>query len=182
MSKVIAPFFFLVVAVGLFFTYIDPAYKQVQALSTLDARLDAALTRSKELESVRDSLLARYGAFNDEDLSKLRKLLPDTVDNVRLIIDIDNIASTYGMRVKNFSFPKTVDAKSADVETGPIGTAEIAFITSGTYADFNAFLRNLETSLRLLDVRAVAITAGGVADQPEGTHQFSVTLQTYWLR
>jgi len=193
MSKVIAPFFFLVVSVGLFFTYIDPAYKQMQALRALDGRLENALTRSKELTEVREALLQRYSSIADADLARLKKLLPDSVDNVRLIIDIDNVASRYGMRVKNFSFPRSVDSTvggSEEVSEGPIGVAEITFITSGTYADFSAFLIDLERSLRLLDVRSVIVTAstdvtkavGTPAATSPGAHQFNVSLQTYWLR
>ncbi len=185
MSKVIAPFFFIVVAVGLFFTYIDPAYKQLQALRALDARLDNALTRSKELTEVREALLQRYSSIADADLARLKKLLPDSVDNVRLIIDIDNVASRYGMRIKNFAFPVSVDdvgGATQEVPQGPVGVAEITFVTSGTYADFSAFLYDLERSLRLLDVRSVHITAGSEAGQSTGTHQFNVSLQTYWLR
>ena len=52
-------------------------------------------------EQLKQSLLSRFNAFKTEDLDRLRKLLPDHVDNVRLILDLDNLAARHGMALQN---------------------------------------------------------------------------------
>src|SRR3989344_1966049 len=87
------PIIFLAGAVGLFFWFIDPTYAQIKELRVEEAEFDNALTRARDLKEVRDELIKRYNAFLPSDISRLKKLLPDHVDNVRLIIDLDSIAS-----------------------------------------------------------------------------------------
>ena len=52
-----------------------------------------ALNNSKALEDKRDTLTAKYNTIDPNDLIKLQKLLPDNVDNIRLILEIGQIAS-----------------------------------------------------------------------------------------
>jgi hypothetical protein len=45
--------------------------------------------------------LAKRDTFAAEDVQKLERTLPDNVDNIRLIIDINNIAARHGLTLKN---------------------------------------------------------------------------------
>lgn len=188
MSNVIAPFLFLVIAAGLFFSYIDPAYTAVQALKVQEGHLDAALTGAKQLQERRQTLLKQYGDFSDTDLSRLKKLLPDNIDNVRLLIDIDSIAATYGLTVRNYTFStgartnQTAGAEDAE----PVGTAQLSFVVTGPYQDFKSFLFDIESSLRLMDITSFSVNADSPLDQADGTtatgNSYTVAVQTYWLK
>ena len=79
----------LAVAGGIFFLYTQPAYDNVQVLKGRIAQYDQALDKAAELQQLKQSLLSRFNAFRPEDLDRLQKLLPDHVDNVRLILDLD---------------------------------------------------------------------------------------------
>ena len=103
MSRPIFSTILIVLAVVVFFSFVNPTYEEVRALSEESAQFDNALNRSKELQSVRDELLSRYNTFSNENLDRIEKLLPDNLDNVRLILDLDGIASKYGMLIKNVS-------------------------------------------------------------------------------
>ncbi len=116
MSGVFMPIFFILVAGGLFFTYVDPTYKSVQALIAENDRYDQALTKAKELQSARDGLLSRYNTFNDTDLERLQKMLPDQIDNVRLILDIESIAKQHGLTLDDFGF--SGDSSESEGTTG----------------------------------------------------------------
>ena len=96
--RFVLPILLIAVAVTLFFTYLDPTYARVSELRAEQATYDDALDRSKELIAVRDRLLDTYNNFSRDDLRRLERLLPDHVDSVRLIIDIDSIAAQYGLR------------------------------------------------------------------------------------
>jgi hypothetical protein len=86
MIRLIIPIVLVVITVGLFLGYIDPTYQQVKELRVEEKTFDEALDQSRELQKIRDTLLSRYNTFSQEDLSRLEKLLPDHVDNVRLVL------------------------------------------------------------------------------------------------
>jgi Tfp pilus assembly protein PilO len=178
--KLFLPILFVVIAITLFFWYIDPTYKSVQALVKEQGELDHALTRSRELQDVRDELTARRNTFPQSDVDKLQKLLPDHVDNVRLILDLDSMAARYNMRVRDV----TIAGNTSRAEAGVLGTDEklyesvvLSFSVTGTYDTFRQFLSDLERSLRLVDVVGISFTS-----TETGIYDFDIDMQTYWLK
>lgn len=178
--KSLLPVLFVVIAVGIFFGYIDPAYSRVQELREDEAQFDQALDRSRELQQVRDQLLSRYNVIPQSDIDRLEKFLPDNVDNVRLILDIDSIAARYGMRTRNVQLQVTDDRPAL----GQVGEDDreyqsiiVSFSVSGTYDEFRALIEDLEQSLRLVDVVNISFSSTGT-----GIYDYSVGIQTYWLK
>ncbi len=178
--RALLPLLFIVIAAGIFFGFIDPTYQRVKELRAEEANFDQALTRSKELQQVRDQLLSRYNTFPQSDLERLEKLIPDNVDNVRLILDFDALASAYGMRIRDVEL-ETNESRAA---RGQVGSDEnrydsliLSFSVTGTYDTFRAFLGDLEESLRLVDVTSISFTA-----TQTGVYDYSVAVKTYWLK
>lgn len=181
--KTLLPVLFVVIAGGIFFGFIDPAYSRVKELRAEEETFDAALSRSRELQEVRDQLLSRYNTFSPTNLERLEKLVPDTVDNVRLILDLDGIAARYGTRVRNVSL-ETGDGRAARGKGGQIGESDarygslsMSFSVAGSYDDFRAFLLDLEQSLRLADVVSISFSSAA-----SGIYEYQVGLKTYWLK
>ena len=180
----ILPAFFIVVAAGLFVGYTEPAYNSAVVNKTEAASYNTALGDSKQLVSIRDSLLTKYNSVSQGERDRLTTMLPDSVDNIRLILEIATIAARYGMVPKEVSFGggtgstvagQTPTAALSGV-SGPVGTISMTFVVSGSYAEFQQFLSDISQSLRLLDVSAIQF---GV-----GTNDFTdykVTLTAYWL-
>lgn len=178
--KSLLPVIFVVIAAGIFFGFIDPAYSRVQDLREEESQFDQALTRSKELQRVRDQLLSRYNVIPQTDIDRLEKLLPDNIDNVRLILDIDSIAARYGMRTRNVQLDNTDTRETR----GQIGQDEreyqsvvLSFSVSGPYSTFRSFLEDLERSLRLVDIVGVSFSS-----DESGSYDYSVSIKTYWLK
>jgi len=168
----------ILASLGLFFGYVDPTYSEVKELRIEQADYDRALSNSKELQAERDKLLTKFNNMSASDLDKLTKLLPDNIDNVRLIIDIDNIASTYGMRVRNFKTETGETSEVVGLNQTPYGTLTLTFSTTATYSTFLAFMNDLEKSLRLIDVASVQFAASDVNQ----LYDYSVSIKTYWLK
>ena len=95
--KTFFPTILIVVAAGLFIAYTNPQYQEVKILQAQVASYDQALTQSSQLRAARDTLLSKRNTFSTDDVRKLERILPDNVDNIRLIIDIDNIAARHGL-------------------------------------------------------------------------------------
>jgi Tfp pilus assembly protein PilO len=179
-------------AIGLFVFYTNGAYQRVSELRKTQAAYQEALNNSRKLLAVRDTLAEKYSSFSREDRERLEKLMPDNVDNIRLILNIDKIAKQYGMLPADIKFDATAaDGKGKDATQPrtpseareldrPYGSFDLEFSVSGTYPKFLSFLRDLEQSLRIIDVEAIAFAAG--AGEPSGTYRYTFKITTYWLK
>ncbi|MCI0619679.1 type 4a pilus biogenesis protein PilO [Candidatus Wolfebacteria bacterium] len=177
--RLITPIILILAATALYIWYINPTYADVRTLRTEEAQYDAALTRSQELIAVRDALLTTYNAFPTRELERLQRMLPDHVDNVRLILDIDNIAAQYGMALQNISIGEAA-SRGGDIgaDTSPTGAITLSFTVRAPYDSFQNFLMDLEDSLRIVDVTELSFAT---ADET-GLTGYTVTLRTYWLK
>lgn len=175
--KFIFPIIFLAAAVGVFLVYIEPTYADIEELRSTEALYDDALSKATELRQVRDNILSQYQNIPAENINRLEKMVPNTVDNVRLARDIDNIARQYGMTVSNLLVNVEAPNNGTSVGgQGGYGTLSLQFSVSGTYQTLQLFLQDLENSLRLLDVVGISFSAG------EGNvYDYQITLNTYWL-
>ena len=180
----------LFIAGAIFFWYTKPTYDSVQGVKEEAAQYDAALAKAAELQQLKQTLLQRYNSFNPNDLDRVQKLLPDHVDNVALILDLDNLAARYQMPIENVdvSTPASSATNVGGITTiGASGqkydSVTIRFSTRGTYANFLQLLKDLETSLRVVDLVRLNLTQGqGQTVNNEPVYFYEVTLRTYWLK
>ncbi len=178
----IMPIIFILAAIALFFFYTNPQFQGLKLNIADQSKIVEANDKAAKLRAVRQSLTDDRKKIAQEDVDKIVKMLPDGVENVGLIIDIDNIASKYGMRIRNTkvndgSSGKATSAAIAGPDSKKHGTISLSFSVASTYENFLAFLKDLEASQRLVDVTALTFTSN-----KEGRYEFNVTLQTYWLK
>ena len=101
MTKSIISLVCLSGAIALFFLYTKPTYDNLRSVTEKIGQYDLALDKAAELQRLKQSLLSRYNSFNPDDIERLHKLLPDHVDNVRLVLDLDTLASKHGLALQN---------------------------------------------------------------------------------
>lgn len=181
MNKIILPVLLIVLSVGLFVMYIDPAYKDIKSLQVVNTQYNDARNKSKELRGIRDNLLKKYNSFSDLDLARIKKLLPDNVDNVRLVMDINMIASKYGAIIRNIQLNKTVDNGKSRINAKELkyGSVTLSFSMISGYDDFIKFITDLKNSLRLVDITSLDFS---VIPKKAGIYKFNFTIKTYWLK
>ena len=193
--KYIVPTILLILSIGLFVSFTNPAYQQVKALRAQSAQYDTALTNATKLQEERDALNNKYRALSLDELDRLSKLLPDNADNIRLIIDIQQMAQNYGMTLSTIKFDANQGAPAAGAAGSTVlssasasdvvaasqdyGTFDFTFSTTTTYERFTSLLKDIESNLRLTDIESVDFAAG---DPVKGTTTFTVKLRTYWLK
>ena len=168
----------ILASIGLFFGYVDPTYAIIREQNGEKADYNRALNNSKQLQAERDKLLERYNEMSAVDRSDLTKLLPDNIDNVRLIMDVDEMAKKYGMRIRNFKTDATEKSDTIGVGNSPYGTLTLSFSTTASYNTFLAFVRDLEHSLRLIDIAGVEFASSDAGD----LYDYKMTVKTYWLK
>lgn len=186
MNKNVTATILIVLAVGVYLTFTSSRWQEVKAIRAVNAEYIQAISNADELIKVRDQVLANYNAFSAEDRDRLNKIVPDTVDNIRLIIDLNNVASRRGVTLQNVKAgtegesPTTVVRVSDDasyIPTPILDTVDVSFNVSAPYTQFIAFMRDLESNLRIMDLKSLTISA-----DDSGTYDFGVELTTYWLR
>lgn len=179
--RFIAPILLLIISGLIFFLFIDPQYKDAKELRAKDAEYTAALYKTSELRNQLEQKLAAANNIDEADRQKLVKMLPNNIDNVQLILDLDNIASRYGLVVRNIKVDQATAGQGVIGEdTRAYGTVRASFTVTARYEDFKSLLDDLEHSLRIIDVDGIAFNSLNGAS-PEFS-DYSVTFKTYWLK
>ena len=184
--RILIPSVLILAAIGLFVMYTNGAYQGPGGIKSLQAQVSAfddALNKAQDLKASRDKLISKRNTFSEENVQKLERILPDNVDNIRFVIDINGIAARHGLSLKNVALGSISDAKSgrsalAVGSSGdPVGSAEISFSLTATYDEFLSFLQDLEHSLRVVDVEKISFKSADAG----GKYDYALTVRTYWL-
>ena len=203
MMRLIMPIILIGISVTVFFVFSNPLYSDVNGLRNQVESYDEALFNSKALENERDKLTAKYNSINKDDLVKIQKLLPENIDNIRLILEIEKIALPYGMVLKDVKYSPTDPVKSATSSGGAVvqgggvaqsqakdyGIWDLSFSTTGTYENFLRFTKDLENNLRIVDISSIQFssdTGGGsrtISSSPSpDSYKYDFKIKTYWLK
>lgn len=186
--NIITPLILIIISVGSFFAYTDRVYRgdnfnsdtgNIKSLLAKDAEYQAALNNTEDLKKKRADLVDTMSKISPENLAKLESLLPDNIDNIQLIIDMSNIAERHGLTLKNAKLDSNIkaDTNKLGADNSKYGTVGISFSVTASYGNFQNFLKDLEKSLRLVEITELSINAN-----PSGLYEFSVGLKTYWLK
>jgi len=181
--KVILPFLILGLAAITFFYFTSPMLETVNGLEVEQAKLTLVLANAVELKEKQDDLISRDNAIEPADLEKLNEFLPNNIDNVRLIIDMNNIAKKFGLTVRNPAIVKEEAKVGEGAPPPPPGggeantSAAISFSFSSSYETLKLFLADLAKSLRLVDIETLSFTAND-----RNLYDYQITLRTYWLK
>ena len=197
MMRFIMPVVLIGLSMIVFFVFTNPIYNDISLLRTQVVSYDEALNNSKMLENERDKLTAKYNSINPDNLIKLQKFLPENIDNIRLILEIEQIASPYNMVLRDVKY-NTITNKDTTSETvngivqgGGIQSAhkdygvwDLEFSTMSTYNNFLNFTRNLESNLRIVDISSIQFSSDSdtkFSSSPE-VYKYNFKIKTYWLK
>jgi Tfp pilus assembly protein PilO len=184
MNRNITALILIIIAGAIYFTYTSSAWGTALAMKATNDQYTSAIANAERLVSVRDSVLKDYNDISSEDRDNLDKMLPNTVDNIRLVIDLNNVALQHGLALKGVT-ATAKDDSSGQSSAGSAGgisiptldTVSVSFSVSAPYQQFISFMQDLEASLRIMDVTHLTVTANDT-----GTYDFAVQLNTYWMR
>jgi hypothetical protein len=200
--KILFPISLLLISGILFFLIVDPLFVSVKQLKNDVSTYNLALNNSTELQKVRDSLLEKYRNISNEDKEKLNNFLPNTVNNIKFILEIEQIANLHSMPLKNIKFEdkqqqsdienKIVSGSNMIVSNNeedslPYGTFPIEFITEGRYDAFTLFLKDLERNLRVMDIQSISFVVPQPVAKPDvgydpNVYSYTLKVETYWLK
>ena len=180
------PIVLLLLALAIFVGYVNPTYtKHILVLQSQIKQYNSTLAAAGDFNRKESELATARTAIPADAIARLQAFLPDGVDNVQLILDLNSLAAKTGIQLSNFDIQSSVSA-SADQSSGalPLETSaratdsiDVTVSATGTYSSFRAFLDGVERSLRPLDLVQMTLT-----DSATGVYTYNLTFRIYWMR
>jgi Tfp pilus assembly protein PilO len=171
---------YFVLTLSVLYAFVYPAYGDISALMSEKQKYDDSLATVATIEDKKRELLAKFNNISDADKKDIETLLPSSLSFVKLVSQIDTVASKYGIsidRITKRELSSSVGDSIAEAQPErPYNSAIIGFSFTASYDKFKLFMSELEKSLRILDVKSVKVN---VSDK--GEYDYSVEFETYWL-
>ena|SRR3989338_8348638 len=161
MFKALTPLIGIIIAVGLFFSYVQPTFRDVKTIQDETAEYAQATERASELMQRINGLKAQQGGILPVDLERLEALIPDRIDEVSALIDIDALTVAHHLMLGDIEVGEQGQTESgagaAGSQPGAVGTpAQMPGAMAGADdADGFVFIQageSLESQYSTLDV------------------------------
>ena len=106
MYRFLTPILAIIVSVTLFFTFIKPTFNQYKLVDSQIADYEGALGSAQQLQDKISELDAEKNSIQESDLSRLQTFLPDSLDEVSIVLVLDDVATRHnlileGIKVKS---------------------------------------------------------------------------------
>jgi Tfp pilus assembly protein PilO len=171
----------LMLSVGVFFAYINPLWKGeiAEAKNGIEEN-ERALKSADEYVKRQNALAEQKSSIDPVALTRLETFLPNSVDNVGLILDLNALAEEAGLALESMDVAPqaTIVTTGEDAEPlEPVGEIDMNIAAKGTYDALQMFLAGIESSARLLDERQLTVTGSD-----DGVYDYQISIRLYWLR
>ncbi len=179
----IIPILALIVATSMFFFYVNPTWSgSIATMKSSIASNNKALAAAIIYAAQQNELATARNAIDPADLARLVAFLPSSVDNVGLILDLNALAARSGLTLSNIDVMTSAVVTKSNSDgalalNNPVGSVNLALSAVGTYTALQTFLRGVETSQRLLDVRELVAKGSDT-----GVYIYQMKITLYWLR
>lgn len=174
----ILSYLILTLAVGYAFMY--PKINEISLLKEEESRYENSLATVQNIEDKKNELLTKFNKVSAIDRKNIETFLPDSLNFVNLIYQIDAVASKYGIKIDKVSskdLGSSVGSSIAESEAPkPYKSSTIGFSFEASYPKFQSFIADLEKSLRILDIRSLKISADV---KENGLYKYDIEFETY---
>jgi hypothetical protein len=173
--KSLTPLLLIILSGTLVYWFTYPMYGEVKQLREQTEQIQTSLARAQKASQTLMQKQGLAGKFTDEEKAKLEILLPDRIDALRWIVQLDEIASRHNGKI--------TDLKVADDLKGTIpelGISNITFKVTMMHDDFLDFLADTQRSLKLTDVTSANFEPKGTTNAAK--NDYFVNLRAYWLK
>ncbi|MBI5220802.1 MAG: hypothetical protein HY978_03120 [Candidatus Liptonbacteria bacterium] len=178
----------IVAAFLVLFDLIQPAYGEVQQIRSEQISRENFLAKQRAaVEQVKNLITATR---SEQELQRVLSLaLPTQPDPAGAIAQLDGIAEGNRLALKGLSISLSEQQASGgqadQAQSGaanslarPLGSATFQIRFASTYEDMKAFLRGVETNLRLFDVRSINLQPP--AKIGDTKYDLEMVLETYY--
>jgi Tfp pilus assembly protein PilO len=183
--KSLMPFITTALCVTIYFLYISPTLGDIDERRAKLSEYRNALEQTKELKIQRDAAITASNNISEADLNRLNKIIPGEFDGVLFVNDLNTIATRNGVKMSNFQTSESDPAtRNVDeiVEEKPYKIIKVSFKLTGQYDQFIKFMKEIESSLQLIDVNSLSISSGKVEKATDNNLDYALEISTYSLK
>jgi Tfp pilus assembly protein PilO len=191
MNRNITALILIALAIGIFFTFTQAQIDKDKLILAVNGQYESAIVNAKALASIRDKVLKDSQQIAIEDRVRLDKMIPSSVDNIHLIVDLSRLAQSKGLSLKNLkaelvdnnlgsngpTMASAGDSNGSLLPNLTLANIKVSFDVTAPYKGFIDLIQSLESDLRIMDITNLSIKATDT-----GVYDFSVGINTYWLR
>ncbi len=142
----ISQFALLAIGIAIIFTYIEPTFGEIKTLQDELFQYTDAHGKASELNQKLATLVSKVSQFRRSDIDTLEMFLPDQVDTIAVMADIEAITRQHGMQL--------VSLAAAEVQEGDtdvvLAEAEVFVPDYTTYQDFSLVVTGPYSDLKRL--------------------------------
>ena len=177
-------------------------YSGVKEIRARTSEIKTALTNSQAIEKKRELLNQKYNSITIEDKQKLEALVPNNVDNIKLVLEIETLANKYGVSISSprLKIAQDVPADVAKDATGQAirqnqndyqntyGSFVLDFGVRTNYQNLKNLIRDMERNLRLIEITSIEIKVPEGIDPntkrpyPNGIYDVQLQATIYYLK
>jgi Tfp pilus assembly protein PilO len=179
---------FIVGAFIFYFDFISPAYQDMEALKgKLVSEQNLLAQESTMVKQVQKNINSYNNATQAQSL--ISQFLPSTQDISGAVTQIYGIAGINNMSIQSISIsptsiiPPTVSNSSSSVNIKSFGSITFSFSVSGSYESIKSFIYDIETNMRIFDIKSLSISPAQSAQgssAPKDLFTCNLSIQTYY--
>jgi Tfp pilus assembly protein PilO len=171
---------------------IKPAYEETQKLKADALSRENALNNQKVLVDQFKKLLSQYDS-QEKVQENLSLILPQNPAIGEALTQINGLLDLNNLNVLSFNInrPLLQSYSSSNINSTntqvikPLGTIDINFKVVGNYSDFKNFLNQLETNIRIFNIKTlnispVIIVSGDKNQSQNKTLSYDISITTYY--
>lgn len=175
----------IAVSVGVYFVYIKPLTLDIRVQIAKKQEIEKVLNRVKEIKEKRDSILQEYNSISVDNIEKLNKIIPETINSVVIFNDLASAGAEYGLTVQEYKADVqnlNQNSVSETVSDLPYKKTRLTIKLSGPYSQFITFLEKIESSLRIIDITSLSVKQGSSSEKGPVTLDYVLEANVYSLR
>lgn len=182
---------FIFLAIVVFSTLIKPSYEETQKLRADILNRENFIQNQKLLNEQFQKLISQYDS-QEKAQENLSLILPQNPAIGEALTQINGLLDLNNLNVLSFnvnkpllqSYGSSLSSTSTQV-IKPLGMIDIAFKVVGSYSDFKNFLKQLETNIRIFNVKTLNISpviiAGSERSQVQSKNlSYDISITTYY--
>ena len=182
-SRAISSFAAILASLGIIFMYVSPTWSgQIAITKAAIAADDKTIAAAKAFTAHEEELTTAEKHMDPDSLKRLNLLLPDSINTIGMIVDLNKLGSDSGLSVANVSISNTPAPSAVDMGAAAHQSNETSLDfqanAAGSYTALKAFMKAVEKSQRLINIQSVDV-AGAAADT--GVYTYLIKMRAYWL-
>lgn len=178
MIKIIFSILFLGTALVIFLGPAKKNWEEAKVLMVEKRDFNTALANSRELMNTRDELIKKYNEIPESDLARLDKLIPSSVDKMKLVVETESLIKKHGFTLKDIQVEVAGEgeknSKTAGTKDSVFDAVYLDFSFGGAYKPLLSFISELENDLRIMEIESLLFTS-----EKDDWYEYSMRVKTY---